>query len=67
MDLEFLKILAQKCPALARAIEISIYSFSIYVIGAIIGDSVFSYQAMLVSLFTPVLAYLSKYKRDLGK
>ncbi len=67
MNFTFLSNLAKKHPAFARALEIGIYSFILYILGAIIEQEVVSYHAGLVAILTPLYAFLGKKSRDLEK
>lgn len=67
MNIKILSTLAKKHPALARALEIGLYSLILYALGALLDGNAISYHAGLVALLTPVYAYLGKRRRDLEK
>ena len=67
MNITFIKNLARNNPALARALEVGLYTVFGYVLGAIIAGDPLSWHAILVSLITPLSAYVGKKRRDLEK
>ena len=67
MNLPFLKKLAKKNPALARLIELSIYSIFVYILSAVTAGEVINQQAIVQAGCVPLIAYISKFKRDLEK
>ena len=65
MNIKFLKLLAKKEPALARLIELSIISWAVYILWATAEGNALSLQAWIQACLVPLIAYLSKLKRDL--
>lgn len=63
----FLAVLAEKHPACARAVEISLYALTGYVLGVAVGGEVWSTQAALTAFAAPLLAFINKRQRDLAK
>lgn len=59
MSIKFLGDVAKIDPALARALEIGLYSVSIYVLSFLTG-----YHEVLSLLLLPIIAYVQKRKRD---
>lgn len=54
-------------PAMARLIEISMYSLIWYVLSVSMWQEPFSMQTLINTWLAPLLAYINKYKRDLKK
>jgi len=67
MNLEFLQKLAKKNPAIARLIELSIYSGLSYALTAISTGELLSTQALIIACITPIASALAKFNRDLDK
>ena len=67
MDIEFLKQLAKENPSLARLINLSIISWLVYALWAIVNGNLFDAQALAQAMLVPILWYLDKLKRDLTK
>ena len=67
MNCKYLKQLSKKQPALARLIELSIISWVVYILSAIIAWEAFSAQAVAQAALVPLLAFMSKVQRDLQK
>lgn len=67
MNIEFLKKLAVRHPAIARLIEAMILSAVVYLISVIIDGEIYSQQALINATMSPVFLALSKYRRDIIK
>ena len=67
MNIDLLAELAKTNPALARAIELSIYATLGYVVWIAGTWEVFSSQALIQAAIVPLMAYFSKKQRDLSK
>jgi len=67
MNIQFIKDIANRDKALARAVEISIYAVLGYVLGAIVEGEILSMQAAISALCTPLLAFVGKKSRDIKK
>ncbi len=66
-DIKFISLLAEKYPALARACETGLIAFFYYAIWVLISHELFSINAALIALFTPLHLALNKRLRDLEK
>jgi len=67
MNCEYLKKLAKTNPALARALELGVYSLVAYLFSIISTGEPFTTQAVFNAFFIPIMAYVSKRSRDIQK
>ena len=67
MNLEFLKKLARKNPALARLINSGIISASAYAVSCVMYHQLFSMQGLVVAFLAPIGLYLDKVNRNKNK